>query len=428
MLFENNIPYVTLKILLIVTGTLAMMCSTTKFKKSAKRIALILGIYLCYVCISSTVIIILFGYDFFLHIFLLTISAPAVYLVFRLAEEQPSKAVFNYTTQILLSLYLSASITLINAAFQGSELTDFLMRLVSYALVIILEYRYLRRPFLRLSAITENGWLILALIPCSLMVLSVVLAVYPKSYTQNPTNVVFIYLLGAVIIIIYFSIFQYLFMQYRFQMTRQNFELLELQVNNLKDRLSENDKTAENTRIERHDARHRFQTIATLVENNDTQAALEYIHASLSQLHDAELTRYCSNPVLNAVLSSYLGDAKQKHICLETHLSIPDSLPVDVTELSIVFANALENAINACCRLPENERKIILKCIYKPSFMLEISNPYVGTILFSEDNLPISTTKGHGIGCRSIAAFCKKYDAFCSFQTENGWFTVKMVM
>lgn len=79
MLFENNIPYVILKILLIVMGTLSMMCSTTKFKYGVKRIMLILFVYLCYVAASSTAVIILFGYTFFLQVFLLTVSTPAIY-------------------------------------------------------------------------------------------------------------------------------------------------------------------------------------------------------------------------------------------------------------------------------------------------------------------------------------------------------------
>ncbi|MBO5094107.1 MAG: GHKL domain-containing protein, partial [Lachnospiraceae bacterium] len=386
------------------------------------------GFYLCYVTVSSAVIIAVFGYSFFLRIFLLTISAPAVYLVFRLAKDSPSKAVFCYVTQILLSLYVSASITLLNGAFSNLELIDFITRFFAYFAIILLEYRFLRRPFLRLTAVTENGWLILAMIPCALIVLSVALASYPIPYTQNRVNIIFIYLLLAVIVVIYFSIFQYLFMQYRLQITKQNMDILELQVSNLNEKLAENEAAAEHIRIERHDTRHRFQTIASLVENDDIPAALAYIRASLMQLYEPEKKRYCSNPVLNAVLSSYLEQAKREHIRLETYLAIPYRLPVDAAELSIVFANALENAIHACQKLPENERKITLKCIHKPSLMLEISNTYAGTVAFSEDRLPLASRNGHGIGSRSIAAFCKKHDAFCSFHTENGWFTMKIVI
>lgn len=356
MLFEDNISYATLKTLLIVIGTLGMMCSTTKFKHSAKRIALILFLYLCYVSGSSAVIIVLFGYTFFLRIFLLSVSAPAIYLVFRLAGDQPSKAVFNYATQILFSLYVSAGITLINTAVHGSERSDFLIRLVVYGIIVLLEYRFLRRPFLQISAITKNGWLILALVPCSLMILSVALASYPVPYTQNPTNVIFIYLLGTVIVIIYFALFQYLFIQYRFQTTKLNMEVLKLQVGNLKEKIASDAAAAEKSRIDRHDTRHRFQAAASLLENGNISEALDYIACSVSLFRTETPVTYCKDILLNATLSSYFRQAREAEIVLETHLSLPDSLPVDSGEFSIVLANALENAIKACRLLPEGQR------------------------------------------------------------------------
>lgn len=428
MLFEDNIPYATLKTVLIVIGTLGMMCSTTKFKYSAKRITLILSLYLCYVAVSSASLIILLGYTFFLRVFLLTISAPAVCLVFWLAEVHPSKAVFSYATQILFSMYVSATITLINTAVHGTKLTDFLIRLTSYGLIIVLEYRFLRRPFLRLSAIAESGWLILALIPCSFMIFSVALAAYPVPYTENPTNIIFIYLLGAVIIIIYFSIFQYLFTQYSFQMTKQDLELLNVQLGHLKEKITQDALSAEKSRIDRHDMRHRLQTVSSLLESGNTPEALAYIRQSVSQLQAKEPVSFCKDVILNATLSSYFGQAKEAGIVLETRLSIPKTLPVNSDEFSIVIANALENSIRACSSLPSEQRKIICKCIYKPKLMLEISNPCSNSVAFSEDGLPLSSEEGHGVGTRSIMAFCKKYDAFCTFTVENGWFHLRIVL
>ena len=428
MLFENNILYATLKTSLIVIGTLAMMCSTTKFKHNIKHITLIFLLYLYYVAISSAAIIILLGYTFFLRIFLLTISAPAIWLVFLLAKDHPSKAVFNYATQILFSLYISATITLINTAVHGSELTDFLMRTTTYCLIVLLEYHFLRNLFLQLTIITENGWLILALIPCSLMVLSVALASYPIPYTQNPTNIIFIYLLGAVIVIIYFAIFQYLSIQYHFQMAKQNLAFLEFQVENLKEKITLDTITAEKFRIEKHDTRHKFKTIASLIENGNTSEALNYITQYMQQPPISESAIYCKDVLLNATLSSYFRQAKEAGIVLETHLSIPDKLPIDSGEFSIVMANALENAIKACDSLSKEQRTIVCKCIHKPKLMLEISNPYNDTIIFSEYGIPLSKEEEHGIGTRSIMAFCKKYNAFYSFTAENGWFTLKIVL
>ena len=224
------------------------------------------------------------------------------------------------------------------------------------------------------------------------------------------------------------TVFQYLFMQYRFQTTKQDMELLKYQVENLKDKIAEDALAVEQAMIDKHDTRHRFQTIASLLENRQTSKALDYIAQSVSQLQTESSVTYCKDILLNATLSSYFGQAKKAGIALETHLSLPDIFPVDSGEFSIVIANALENAINACCILPREQRKIIFKCIYKPKLMLEISNPFSNDVVFSENGYPLSKEKGPGIGTRSISAFCKDYDALCSFSLENGWFILKVVL
>lgn len=428
MLFEDNAVYVIIKILLVVVGTLGMMGSTTEFKHKPKQIVSVFSLYLLYVAASSAAIIALSDYTFFSRIFVFTISAPAIYLSFRLIGNQPSKIVFNYATQILLSLYITMSITLINTKIHGSEVTDFVIRLAAYCIIILVEYRFLRRPFIHIFYIIQKGWLILALIPCSLILLAVALASYPVHFTENPTGVIFIYLLGAVSIIIYFSIFQYLSMQYRFQTAKQNIELLEFQVENLKKKITQDTVATEQSRIDRHDIRHSFQIIAYLLENGNTSEALDYITKSINRFQAETSVSYCKDIVLNTTLSSYFAQAKKAGITLETHLSLSDTLPVDSGEFSIVIANALENAIKACCSFPKEERIITFRCIYKPKLMLEISNPCSDDVVFSQDGIPLSKEKEHGIGTRSIMAFCKKHNAFCSFSEENGHFTLKVVL
>lgn len=416
------------KVVLTVICTLGMMCSTTKFKYSLRQVLSILLLYLFYILISSAAIIHFWGYMLFVRIFALTISLPAIFMIYKLAKAHPALAVFTHATQILFSLYVAATITLVNTAIHGSALSDCLLRLTAYLLIILLEFACVRHPFLQLTAIARKGWGILSLIPCSLIILAVVIATYPAHFTKNPPGVLLIYLLGAVIVIIYFAVFQYLFMQSSFQMAAHNQELLALQVQSLKEKAAETATAAEKARIDIHDTRHRFQTIASLVENGEPQAALAYINNSISRFQLQTSAAYCSDPILNATLSAWLGRAETAHITLETHFSIPDTLPVDSAELSIVFANALENAITACCRLPEKERKIICKCIYKPKLMLEVSNPYAGSVAFSMDGLPVSEEAGHGIGTRSIMAFCKKNDIFYHFTAKDGWFTLKIVL
>lgn len=428
MLFENNVPFAVLATLLNSIGTIGMMCSTTRFKYHAKRIVITISFYLCYIVIFTAVINSLFGYLFFLRIGLFTVTAPAIYLVYRLADEQPSKAVFNYVTQFLLSEYIVFSISLFVTLTSGTELTACVIRVFTYSIIIFLEYRFLRRPFLHIFAIAEKSWLVLALIPCSLSVLAMAITFYPVFFTQSPTGILYFYLLGAVIVIIYFAIFQFLLTQYRFQTTRQDLEILKIQNENLKEKMALDAAATEQSLIDRHDTRHRFQTIASLLESGQIGRAMDYVSQSVDRIETETAVTYCKDVLLNATLSSYFGQANKEGITLETHLSLPDTLPVDSGEFSIVVANALENAIHACRLLPEAEKKIIFQCIYKPKLMLQISNSCKQEIIFSESGLPLSGEKEHGFGTRSIMAFCKKYGALCSFSVDEGLFRLKIVL
>ena len=120
--------------------------------------------------------------------------------------------------------------------------------------------------------------------------------------------------------------------------------------------------------------------------------------------------------------------AERDGIRMELSLAIPDQLPISAEELSTVFANALENAIHACEKLPREKRVIHCKCISSPQLMFKISNPYSGEVRFDESGVPVAEQEGHGIGSRSIQAFVRKYGAYCAYQTRDGWFTLTIAL
>ena len=116
------------------------------------------------------------------------------------------------------------------------------------------------------------------------------------------------------------------------------------------------------------------------------------------------------------------------NISMEIKVDLPEELPVDAFELSIVFANALENAIQAVKGLPEDQRRIVCKSVTYPRFMVEISNSYAGKIIFDQRGVPVADKPGHGIGTRSIVAFAEKNNALCLFRAEAGWFKLQIAM
>ena len=107
-------------------------------------------------------------------------------------------------------------------------------------------------------------------------------------------------------------------------------------------------------------------------------------------------------------------------------LSFPEPLPVDEAELATVFANAIENAIHACEKLDADKRRIDVKVLTSPRFMLQISNSYDGAVEFDENSIPVTHEEGHGFGTRSIVAFCNKNKAFYEFKADSEMFRLRI--
>ncbi len=145
-------------------------------------------------------------------------------------------------------------------------------------------------------------------------------------------------------------------------------------------------------------------------------------------LDDQKEICWCRPPVLDAVFSSYFGQAQRQGIKIEANLSLSSNLSVNEGELAIVLANSLENAIHANMELPDKQREICCKAVDSPSLMLEISNPCLEEVNFDDEGFPMARQDGHGLGMQSISAFCRKYGAVCRFDLTDGRFRMQLVL
>ena len=428
MIFDNNMAYQTYRVLVSIFGTLGMIISLTPMKKNHKRNLLILGGYVVYAVVYSSLSLRFLGFLSFLRSAVFTVSLPGVLAIYMMADTSVPRHIFKCLSQLLLSLYLIISMTLLNTLLGGTLRSSAILLLFSYAAMIFLEFFFLRSYFLDRIEIITKGWGILALIPSSFLLLVMVLILYPTHYTQNPSFAILFYLSGAVILIIYYAVFQYLQTQYQYQMDEQNREIWEIQMQGIKKHAEDTKRNAEEVKRIWQETHQMLSGIAALAKEGNAEAILSFVAASSALNPLTAPAHYCSDLILNATLTAYLGKAENSGITVRLQLAIPEMLPVDSAELSICFANALENAIKACEELPKNERKIIIRCIHKPAFMFEIENPYKGRITFGRNGLPNSTQSGHGIGTRSIMAFCEKHNAFYDFSAEGGWFKVMITL
>lgn len=424
----TNGVFLLFRALFITMMTLGMMASLTEFRFGRRKLLCVLAVYCLWVVCSSLVLLWLGGELLLLRLFFLTISVPATFLTYWVANDTPTQAVFNYMTQILLSVLAVSVIRLLTESFGLSGFVNILLMCGFYFTVIYLEVRFLRRPFRMLLKVIPARWGILTLIPCIFCAYLIFVASWPGSYLENKLQIIYVYAAVIPLVVVYIAVFKSLLDQYRTQMERQSTMLLMVQISALKEKLQRVKEVEEGIRIQRHDLRHQLQAVAELVARGDREAALDFLDAARKRLDERKETSWCRPPVLDAVFASYFDQAQRQGVRVEAKIALPDTLPADEGELAIVLANALENAIHANLELPREQRNIRCKMVGTPSIMLEVSNPCTGAVLFDGEGLPVAQRKGHGLGVQSICAFCRKNGATCQFDLTDGWFRFRLVL
>lgn len=173
-------------------------------------------------------------------------------------------------------------------------------------------------------------------------------------------------------------------------------------------------KNFEQIRQMRHDLRHHLHTIQELAKEQQYEALEQYIDGCKEHTDQAARPTLCENQAVNAVLNYYQQLAVNKQITLELKVSLPVSMKMEGWNLGILYGNLIENAMEACEKLPEENRIIqVYSRISKGNLLLRVKNRWNGQFSSSGERIYSSKHDGLGIGLASVRSLVEK---------ENGQF------
>ena len=175
--------------------------------------------------------------------------------------------------------------------------------------------------------------------------------------------------------------------------------------------------------------RHHINTLNALLRENNTGEAGKYLCRLSGLLDDTVIEKHCENYVVNVILSSYIGRAREEGIRVACEANVPDDLKIEGLELGAIFSNALDNAITACVKIKDPDRRTI-SIVCREHFgqlNIQISNAFAGEVQF-DGEYPVSGREGHGFGTRSIAAIAQKYGGVFSFTAQEGCFVTTVML
>lgn len=184
----------------------------------------------------------------------------------------------------------------------------------------------------------------------------------------------------------------------------------------------------ENVRRMRHDLRHHYASLNDMLDRGKIEEMKDYLSKIIDTTVRREAETYCKDITVNALMQYYIGLARDEGISCETHIEC-NELAIEATDMTVLFGNAMENAINACKKYPGKRWINIQIGMVQGSFAIEISNSCKSVRLNrrfqTEDGfLPAeafqSSRPGGGYGLRSIAHTAQKYDGSASFHFNAG--------
>ena len=179
----------------------------------------------------------------------------------------------------------------------------------------------------------------------------------------------------------------------------------------------------------KHDIDNQMEGLRGYLQAGDTSGGLHHLDAITDRLKMITPAFNTGNPALDATLSAKKTLAEEQGIHFSTKLNLEENLPIAPEDICTIFGNALDNAIEACQRLDENQQKSI-----------DISLVQLDTVLLCKiiNTAPEQTgndlstskkdTENHGFGIANLRESLAKYDSAPEMEWKEGSFSLSFIL
>ncbi len=355
---------------------------------------------------------------------------PVFLLFLYIAKRGAVKTAF----MIFTALVFTAPIVLIGnlvrrVLFVDSPAALLISNLISYAAMLLLAQFVFRSGFNYLLTYADNRFFLrCSLVP--LMYYIYVLASVNLDFSSLSSTAGFLVQLMP-----HFQVFLFYFLLlYVYKSLSEN-NAIKVKQNAMQQKLVSVEEQIEllnevnaQMAIFRHDVRHKLIVLGGLLSGGKNEEARKFVETAVADLNTLTPKHFCENETVNVLCRFYDSKAGHQGIRLTINALLPKSLPLSDTELCSIISNGLENA-NMAASLPGvTDRWVDFSCkVMQNKIFMQIQNSYAGEVVI-RNGLPVSLRDGHGYGCRSIQTIVQHNDGLCSFEADNGIFSLRIAI
>lgn len=177
-----------------------------------------------------------------------------------------------------------------------------------------------------------------------------------------------------------------------------------------------------------HDLKHQIQLLRSEIASEDK---LRYLDEMEQEIQSYEAQNKTGNKALDTILTAKSIKCQSLGISMTCVADGKELGFMKPTDLSVLFGNAFDNAIEGVERIPDESKRLIhVSVARQKSFLrIRVENCYEGELRFV-DGLPVTGKDAnyHGYGMKSIRSIVEKYDGSMTVKAQDGWFELRVLL
>ena len=205
------------------------------------------------------------------------------------------------------------------------------------------------------------------------------------------------------------------------------------------DYLNHYKKKQEETRMFRYDIINNLAMLSSMYDDKKYDEAGEYLGSLLGEVSAMSPKYVTGDEMLDCIVGMKSTKMEESGIHFSVDGIVDGGLGMKPVDVCSVFANAMDNAIEACEKIPPDSDRWISLSMKKTDkfFSVKLCNTMpedeeksmIALKLFEDERVTTKKDKSlHGYGTQKMKATISKYDGIEKVETENGVFKLSILI